>query len=302
MDFQVNPACFSAAFTIPAAIADCHLKLCKAEHIKVILYIFRNIADGIDISKISDKTDIDEYDVKEALLYWADAGILVSKETAPTAVKPTAKAVTKSRKPDRTDVAKRGLEDEKIQYLIKETSEKLGRFLKQNETNTLVWLYEDQGLDVSIILLVVQYAVSKDKANIRFIERTAVELIDGGVETMAEAEEFLHRRDMDDMAWRAVCGAFGLEKRKPSKKETEHVRQWIYDWKISKELLCAAYDECVNAKSKFSFPYVAKIIENWHKDGINSPNDIEKKPKPQEKEDFGAFDLDLYEKMINSRD
>ena len=60
-----------------------------------------------------------------------------------------------------------------------------------------------------------------------------------------------------------------------------------------------AYDECVNKKSKFSFPYVAKIIEVWHEKGYMKPEDIEKAPK---KNDFASYDMDLYEKMINSKD
>ena len=302
MNYRINPTVFSAVFTVPTAVADNHLKLARGEHIKVLLYIMRNMTAPIEPNVIAEATGITEYDVKEALVYWEDAGILSCDYPVAqnTEIKP--KMTAKAEKPTRNDVALRGAEDEKISYLLRETQLRLGRNLKSNEASTLVWLYDDEGLDVSLILMIVQYAAAHNKANIRFIESTAVDWINKGIADVAAADIELNLLAMGEQAWKIVSSAFGLERRKPSKKETEHVRQWIYDWKISKELLCAAYDECVNAKSKFSFPYVAKIIENWHKDGINSPDDIEKKPKPQEKEDFGAFDLDLYEKMINSRD
>lgn len=180
---------------------------------------------------------------------------------------------------------------------------KLGRNLKNNETSTLVWLYEDMGLDVSLILLIIQYAVTHNKANIRFIEQTAIDWLNKGIENIADAEEELRILTESELAWRTVSSVFGIERRKPSKKETELSLLWINEWKISKELLLAAYDECINNKNKLSFPYIAKIIENWHNSGIASPEELdEKKSSNDEKESFAAFDIDLYEKMINSKD
>jgi len=304
MNFYVNSSCLISAFTLPTVISDSHLRLAKPEHIKVIIYIFRNISEVIDIKKISEQTNVDEFDVKEALLYWADAGVLMPENNPIASQKTSTKTVTKSEKPDRLDVAKRGAADVKIRYLLNETQMKLGRNLKSNETSTLVWLYEDEGIDVSIILLIVQYAVTHNKANIRFIEKTAVNWINKGIDTMTAAEEELRLLAEEEQAWKIVSSAFGIERRKPSAKESELSRRWIFEWKITVDLLNLAYDECVNAKSKFSFPYVAKIIENWYNSGVKTTADVQAKSKhkKEENDDFAAFDLDLYEKMINSKD
>ncbi len=302
MGYTVNPICLSSVFTLPSTVADRHLKLANPEHIKVLIYIFRNLAEGIIIEKIADATGVSEYDINEALLYWADAGILLPDRTNTinkTDDKP--KSQKKSEKPSRVDVAKRGLEDERIRYLMNETQIKFGRNLKTNETSTLIWLYDDLGLDVSLIMLIIQYAVNHNKANIRFIEQIATEWVDNGIDNISDAEEDLRIRAEDDLLWKKVSICFGIERRKPSKKELELSRLWITDWKISNEMLTLAYEECVDKKSKFSFPYVAKIIENWHNDGITSPEDITSK-KEKKDDGFGVFDLDLYEKMINSKD
>ena len=107
---------------------------------------------------------------------------------------------------------------------------------------------------------------------------------------------------MGDQAWKIVSSAFGLERRKPSKKETELSLLWVNDWKMSKEMLEAAYEECVNAKSKFSFPYTAKIIDSWHEKGFKTPKDIQKSKQDVEKEGYAAYDIDLFEKMLNTKD
>ena len=100
--------------------------------------------------------------------------------------------------------------------------------------------------------------------------------------------------------------AFGIERRNPSAKEAELSDLWINEWKIGKDLLKAAYDACVDAKTKLSMPYVAKIIESWHKDGITTPKQIKaqktQNKKAPTKTNYAGYDLDLFEKMLNEDD
>ncbi len=106
------------------------------------------------------------------------------------------------------------------------------------------------------------------------------------------------------MASDFVSSVFGIERRKPSKKETEYSLKWIDEWKISKEMLNLAYEECVNKKSKFSLSYVAKIIESWHEKGYTKPEDICRTQKPNDggQNNMAAYDLELFEKMISSKE
>ena len=300
MTYYINPSSLSGVFTVPNSVVDRYFKLSNPQHIKVLLYVLRNLSDDPEESVIAKECGLSEYDVKEALLYWADAGIILPKSAPATNVQKEKKtAVKQNEKPSRRDIAKRSTEDSKIQYLLCEAQKRFARNLKDNEARTLVWLYDDQGLDVSVILLVVQYAITKGKGNIRFIESVCLDLADKGIDTIVDTDIELHKRDLQDKCWAIVCSAFGIERRKPSKKESETAEIWINEWKISKEMLSVAYDECVDKKSKFSFPYVAKIIENWHNAGYEKPEDIKGK---SEKQNFASYDIDLYEKMINAKD
>ena len=301
MNYLINPKAFSAVFTVPAAVADKHLKLARGEHIKVLLYIMRNMSVNPNNAEIAAATGLSEYVVAEALLYWEGAGILmpVGKPAEKAEVK--APAVKQNAKPDRADVARRGAEDEKIRYLLTETQMKLGRNLKSNESSTLVWLYDDLGLDVSLILMIVQYAAAHGKARIGFIESTATDWVNRGIGTIAAADKELNQMAMSEQAWGIVCSAFGFGKRKPSKNELKLSLMWVDEWKMSREMLTAAYNACVDGISKFDMKYVSKILENWHEKGYKTPDDIEeKKNSGGEKESFAAYDIDLFEKMLNS--
>lgn len=300
MEYFINPTVFSSTFALPSDVADKYLKLAKGDHIKVLIYIMRNAANLNDVEKISKETDVCEYDVKEALLFWADAGIIVPQnKSCEKSQKP--KTVKKMVKPQREDVAKRGLEDPKIHYLLNETQLKFGRNLKTNETSTLVWLYDDQGLDVSLILLIVQYAVTHEKPNIRFIESVAVDWINKGIDNLTDADEELRKLALSETAWNTVRSAFGIDRRKPGKKESGFCNKWVIEWEYSKEMLEVAYDICVDKNSEISFDYINGIIERWHKDGIKTLKDLENDQKPK-KDSKSAYNLDLFEKMLNSED
>lgn len=299
MNYYINPTALSGVFTVPNSVVDNHFKLCKAEHIKVLLFVLRNLSSDPEDSVIAEECGISEYDVKEALLYFADAGILLPKNAPVTAIKEKKNVIKQNEKPSRRDIARRSMEDPKIQYLLGEAQKRFARNLKDNEARTFVWLYDDQGLDVSVILLVIQYAITKGKGNLRFIESVALDLAEKGIDNIVDGDIELHKRDLEDKCWQAVSAVFGLERRKPSKKESEAATLWINEWNVSKEMLSLAYDECVDKKSKFSYAYVSKIIESWHEQGFTKPADIIKKTK---KESFASYDIDLYEKMINAKD
>lgn len=299
MKYYINPTAFSAVFTLPVSVVDNHFKFAKPEHIKVLLYIMRNMSNDPKEAVIAKECGVSEFDVAEALLYWADSGILLPKESVIPVKSQEKVIVKKNEKPTRSDVAKRS-DDPKIRYLLREAQNKFGRILKSNEASTFVWLYDDQGLDVSLILLIIQYAVAHNKANIRFIESTALSWIKKGICDTESADEELRKMAVSEQSWNLVSKCFGLEKRKPSQKETDYAYLWVNDWGFSREMLERAYDECVNHNSKFSIAYTAKILENWHEKGYKAPSDIEER-KP-EKEGFASYNMDEFEKMLNSKD
>lgn len=298
MIYNVNPAIFSSTYAIPTDVADKYLKIATHTQLKVLLYFMRNISDGIDSQKISDALRLDINETQDALLFWQQCGIL----TGATPKEEPKTVVVKSTLPSRTDVIKRGLEDKQLMFLLREAQLKFGRNLKQNESQLLVSLYDDYGMDPSVILLLLGYAVREGKCNLTFVKKTATHWLESGVETVMDAENLIAEAAKQNLAWSVVQSAFGIERRNPSTKEAELSNLWVNEWKISTELLKAAYDACVDAKTKLSMPYVAKIIESWHKDGITNPEQIsakKKNVKPQGKNDYAGYDLDLFEKMLN---
>lgn len=309
MGFFLNFDAIRQGFLVPTVICDKYLKLCSHTQLKCILYILKNSTEEISVQKISEALSLSLKDVEDALLYWVKEGILASDNAQATKKAEIKEIVKQNIKPTRQDVARRGLEDPKLQLLLREAQLKFGRNLKTNEASTLVSLYDDFGLDVSLILLLLQFAKSSDRLNISFIEKTAVNWVEKGIENIVLAEKWISERAIYDLAWKRVCKAFSIEFRRPSEKEAEYSYLWLNTWGLSDDLLIAAYDVCVNTKSKFMFSYTAKIIENWHKKGYKTAKDI----KPDEpnsktcakntpKYSYAGYDLAAFEESLNSDD
>lgn len=310
MVFFLSPDAYRQAFPVPTLLADKHLKLATHTQLKCILYILRNSTEEISAQKTAEALNLSIREAEDALLYWVKQGVLGS-DTQKAPEKAEVKEIVKqTEKPSRQDVAKRGLEDPKLQLLLNEAQLKFGRNLKSNESATLVWFYDDLGLDISLILLLLEFAKTSGKLNINYVEKIALIWLDKGIENIVAAEKWIANRALGDLAWKRVCKAFSIEFRRPSEKEAEYSYLWLKEWGLSDDLLAAAYDVCVDTKSKFMFAYTAKVIENWHKKGYKTAKDIKteieetKKPQPKKstKYSYAGYDLAAFEESLNNDD
>ena len=273
MGYIINVNELSSLFAVPCSIADKSLALATGPQLKVILWSLRHMEAKFDIKKICDALSLDEATVSDALLYWKNAGIILSsEETAEKEIEqPVKKAVAPAiQKPSREEIAKRGLECPEIAFLLREAELKFGRILRQNEVSTLVWLYDDQGMNLALILMLIDSCINENRLNISYIQRTAVEWIKNGVETVQQAEQYLIDRKNRNEAWHTVETSMGLEHRMPSKKELDYAVCWTNKWQFDRSMLRAAYECCVDNKAKISMPYINKVLESWHKEGIKN--------------------------------
>ena len=310
MDYFINPAALMPFFAVPYSLADKHLKLASEKAIKIILYILRHSDEGINTKKIADFFRMEEAEVCDALDYWVGAGLIGSSKPMTTTAEPEHEAPkktvrSKAVKPTREEIARRGAEDEKIQFLLREAQMKFGRVLKTSESATLVWLYDDAGVDVSLILMAAEYsATATGTVNIRTIEKIALDWADNEVRTLSDAEARIAMLSRQETCWRLLESVFGLERRSPSAKELETAALFVEDWKFSREMLRAAYEQCVDTTSKFSLPYIKKILESWHKKGYTTVEQTKaeaNKPKSGTAP-HATYDMEAFMKKLNGEE
>lgn len=286
----MNSTELCSGFAVPTSVVDKHIKLASATHLRVLLWCLR--FSNYNTDAVSEGLRLDVDSVEDAFMYWHEAGVLGKTEDAAPitqlpkqAEKPAAKKIVTGNiiKPTREEVAKRGLECEEIAFLLHEAELMLGRTLRHSEASTLTWLYDDQGLNASLILMIVGFAVSEGRPNIGFIERTAVEWVNDGVSDIESAEKRLVTMRQSRSAWHLVETAMGLEHRSPSKSELETADKWVNEWGYGRDIIRLAYETCVDTTSKFSMPYIKKIISEWHKADVKTIDDVENLQNPNKK-------------------
>lgn len=300
MKYLLNTTKLGNAFMLPKELVSKHLKLAGAVQLKVILSVFSAIEEEIVPEKIAGNLNLDVNDVSDALGFWCELGYLKTESVKEPA--PKKAVLRKTEKPSREEIADRAESDDKIKFILSEAEQKFGRTLRQNECSSLIWLYSDEGLAPSILIMLLDYCRINDKMNIGYIERVAIDWINAGVDTVAAAEERIAMLEARKKAWHKVSAAFGLVKRSPSAKEERLAYKWVYEWGYDRAILKEAYDRTVDTISEFKMNYVEKVLASFYKNGIKNLSDLkeydEKKANKKASSNYGTYDKEAFKKSL----
>lgn len=289
MDYYITPSELKNTFSVPEAVVKKHFKLANELQLRVLLCALCYLEWDFDCQKIAEALSLSPEAVSEALDFWADVKLIGRTVAAPPI--PATKAVTSNTlKPSRTEIAQRGLESPEIAFLLNEAQQKFGRALRQNEASTLVWLYDENGMELSLLLMLLEYAASIGNLHISFIEKTAIRWTNIGITSVADAEREIVNMNLRRSAYGTVAAAMNLHLPRPSEELLKWSYTWVKEWGFDREILQRAYDECINNTSEFNLKYIKKVLENWHKNGVKTAADIENlQKKPTQKSTGGAY-------------
>ena len=134
-------------------------------------------------------------------------------ENRPTAVTQRAseppkasRPLSRPQKPDSLFVAKRAQEDSDIAFLLQEAQVILGKTISNGDSATLLMLHDTDGLPVDVILMLLQYASSIGKGNMRYIEKTGIRWSDEGIDSLELAERKIRQLDQSQRPGRQSSG------------------------------------------------------------------------------------------------
>ena len=70
----------TSVFMVPSAVVDSRIKIATEKQLKVLLFLLKNIANGVETADIAENLKYSVEEVEDALYFWADAGVLLAKE------------------------------------------------------------------------------------------------------------------------------------------------------------------------------------------------------------------------------
>lgn len=203
-------------------------------------------------------------------------------------------------KPDGVFVSQRIGESPEIGFLMQEAEVILGRPISPGLSSSLVFIHDDYGLPVDVIIMLLQYVKSKGRDNTNYIESVAKGWASDGVFSLEAAEQKLRQLKENEQAWRRVEQALRISHRSPSAREEQFARRWLLEWNFSEAMLREAYDRCVDSTGRMNLSYINRILERWHKAGVSNPQQASAeqaaKSAARAQAPETSFDLDEYER------
>jgi len=332
MKYTVSIQSYKDVFVLPKSIVNQHLKLAGAVQLKVLLWLYCNGGEAT-AEEISKAIGFTIADIMDAMHYWISVGLVLSDDkqsVSESTDQPTVEKIDKKeqieekqeekvipvksttasepQRPNRMEAIRRADESIEIAWLFREAEGLFGRFVSDAERISMVWMVDNLGLESGVVRMIIPHCASIDKCNVRYIEKMALSWANSEIDTVEKAEAHLLLLEQLKKEWATVCSAFGIEYRLPTEKEQSYAHTWIKEWRFNKKMLKLAYDVCVDTKGKFIIAYVHKVLEQWHKDGITTPEMVasaseeRKKTKPSKKSSQGqgekSYNIDEYEELL----
>lgn len=306
MGYSVNLGSWRAVFLVPSEVVDKHIKLVGSIQLKVLLWILRNTDKEFCENDVANALSLHEEDVKDSIRYWIETGILkfdgkvfspgehdkegqsqdkkVEQEQEPSFDLPLEasqadksdkkdkppQTVARSVKIDMSYISQMINSSKEIAFLMQESQVILGRPISNGDQSTLLSLHHNDGLPVDVILMLLQYAVSLGKSNMRYIETVGISWGKEEIDTIEKAEKKIKTLSKINKAWRKFESLVGIDYRSPTACEGEAVNRWYNDWGYSSDVIKEAYDICINANGKYVLKYIDSILSRWHESKILS--------------------------------
>ena len=302
MNFKLNMGAWSNVFAVPTQIVDKHLKTAGHKQLQVLLYMLRNADKELSIELLSKEFNMHPMDAKDCLIYWENENILCkidneykpsettqqqNNDIVPTKsddvkisnqLKPTKKVrtISKPQKPDMIFVASRIKNSSELQYLMREAEAILSKPLSNSDFSTLVMLYDDDGLPIDVIIMILQYAKAEGKASMRYIESLGLNWASEEIDTLEKAEMKISQIKRNRSNWEKISKIFGIKNTgSPTKYQVDCSARWLDEWKYSSEMIRLAYEISVDSKGIYNLKYIDGIIKRWRKDAIQTKEDYD---------------------------
>lgn len=300
-----------ATTCVPNVFIDELMTDANGEYVKIYLYLLRcmNSAEGFSISKMADKLDHTEKDVKRALKYWEKMHVLqleydsnqqlsgiclldsssleVRRAVPVTCSAPVAAAasgiVTASvqeqetatgagRRPSYTREQMLSFrENEATGDLFFIIERYIGHPLSATDYETIYYWYDGLHFSTDLIEYLVESCVDKGHKSLRYMDKVALSWSDASIRTVEDAR---CASNMHSQLYYGVMKAFGISGRNLADYELKLVDKWSRIYGFDSVIISEACKRTLQATSQPSFQYADSILTNWHQNNVHKLEDI----------------------------
>ncbi|MGM9972975.1 MAG: DnaD domain protein [Clostridiaceae bacterium] len=258
---------------------DKYMPRARGEFIKVYLLMLKYSASGelgVSSNIIANNLNLLESDIINALNYWNEEGVIkfapIDKlgnfniEFVPL----EEDAPVNDSKLNLLDALTSGGTKE----MLKEIEKLLARPLSSKEMSSYLSWEKDFNFSSELILLLVEYCVSKGKSDTRYIEKVAISWHEAKISSIEEAQQYIKKSEDKWMRIRKVLSYLGIKNTEIMKPQEDMMDKWLSTYNFSLEVIFKACDICFERLNRADFKYIDGILNSWFKDNIKTLEDI----------------------------
>ncbi|WP_426351032.1 DnaD domain protein [Alloiococcus sp. CFN-8] len=258
---------------------DKYMPRARGEYIKVYLLMLKYSASGelgVSSNIIANNLNLLESDIINALNYWNEEGVIkfapIDKvgnfniEFVPL----EEEASVNDSKLNLLDALTSGGTKE----MLKEIEKLLARPLSSKEMSSYLSWEKDFNFSSELILLLVEYCVSKGKSDTRYIEKVAISWHEAKIASIEEAQQYIKKSEDKWMRIRKVLSYLGIKNTEIMKPQEDMMDKWLSTYNFSLEVIFKACDICFERLNRADFKYIDGILNSWFKDNIKTLEDI----------------------------
>lgn len=251
----------------------------RGEFIKIYLLMLKhNISGefGVSSSILASSLNLLESDIMNALNYWNDQGVVkftqidkmgnFNVEFLDLVDEPT--------KPEKQVDLLEALGSENTKGMLKDIEMLLARPLSPNEMSTYLNWQKEFGFSSELILILMEYCISKGKSDSRYIEKVALSWYDLKITTIEDAQNLIKKTEDKWVNIRKVLTYLGITNTDIMKPQQDLIEKWLLIYKFPNEVILKACDICFERLSRADFKYIDGILTNWNKNDIRTLEDI----------------------------
>lgn len=274
--FLSNPPCLSIPVSDADKLLGCSNLLCM----KLYLYLLR-AGKSVPHQRAAEDLGVGHAELKQAAKELKSMGLM---STAGKGQLPPDQKIPEY---EGSYVSKRTKEDAAFAAVLAEAEQVLGKLLSNQEEKILFGIYDYLGLPAEVIFVLLN-ACKEDiqerygpgrVPTMRQIEQQAYIWAREEIMTLDMADAYINRRRERKNILNQIKRMMGIWDRALTKTEVNYLNDWL-DKGFGLDAIAIAFDRTVTQTNGVKWPYMNRIVQNWHEKGLHTPEEIEAGDKP----------------------
>ena len=169
------------------------------------------------------------------------------------------------------------LDNNSTKDMLQDIEKLLARTLSAKEMQMYISWISDYNFPPELILLLIEYSVSRGKTDYRYIEKIAISWHENKIITIEDAQTFIKKHEDKWIKIRKLLSYLGIKDADVMKPQEQMLEKWFNSYNFSLDVIYRACDITFSRINKADFKYIDAILTNWYKSGIKTVTDIDTK-------------------------